>query len=67
MRYIKIPSKPLLDLNLKKWEQVIIEIMEIKPFFLFTELDKQYHLAYVNDDSYLNIFNQDHKIGRAHV
>jgi hypothetical protein len=39
MRYIKILSKPLYDYVLENWEQLLLEVMDISPFF--SETDKQ--------------------------
>jgi len=62
MRYIKIISKPLKVIKLKKWEELVIEAMNIAPFFTFIDknTNTNYFLAYISDDALLDNFNKDY-------
>jgi hypothetical protein len=63
MRYIKILSKPLYDYVLENWEQLLLEVMDISPFF--SETDKQtnyiYFFAYINQNTPLNLLSENYK------
>lgn len=60
MRYIKMLSSPLMAIKLEKWEQAIIDAMQITPFISWTNKSSNmiYCLSYINDSSPLDNFNK---------
>lgn len=60
MRYIKFLCKPIKKIKLKEWEKLVINSMAIRPFFTLQENNSQYYLAYIDDDSPLDIFNAEY-------
>lgn len=63
MRYIKILSKPLYEYVPENWEQLLLNIMNISPFF--SKKDEQtnhiYLFAHINQETPLNLISENYK------